>query len=200
MGNKASKAKKSRSGEPHKTDQLFESRSPSMDKIPIDIPPTPQVRETLQGGSRKKPASTPAPPAQTHGALRVTSQRNVRDVIIHVRSTLQERGLKLFAEIDHSAEAEAAGLKLPPTVVFIFGNPAVGTMLMQANNAVSLELPLRLAVYRDAGLGCTVLSYHAPSSLAHQFALDDHLKVQAIVSKMDALLADICKTVANDQR
>ena len=170
-----------------------------MDKIPIDIPPTPQVRETLQGGSRKKPASLPpAPPAQAHGALRVTSHRNVQDVITRVRNTLQERGLKLFAEIDHSAEAEAAGLKLPPTVVFIFGNPAVGTMLMQANNAVSLELPLRLAVFRDAGLGCTVLSYHAPSTLAQQFALDDHLKVQAIISKMDALLADICKTVAKD--
>ena len=166
-----------------------------MDKIPIDIPATPPARGALQGAAgRKKPAPAPAPPVP-QGALRVTSRRDVHDVIAHVRGSLQQRGLKLFAEIDHAAEAQSAGLQLPPAVVLIFGNPKVGTALMQADCAVSLELPLKVAVFRDPASGCTVLSYHAPSALAHQYsALGE--QVQPMLEKMDAMLADVCKAAA----
>ena len=85
----------------------------------------------------------------------------------------------------------------PPAVVLIFGNPKVGTALMQADCAVSLELPLKVAVFRDPASGCTVLSYHAPSALAHQYsALGEQEQVQPILEKMDAMLADVCKAAA----
>ncbi|MDR7662547.1 DUF302 domain-containing protein [Limosilactobacillus fermentum] len=76
-----------------------------------------------------------------------------------IEDRLNQRGFKIFAAIDQAAEAQNVGLTLKPTVLLIFGNPKVGTLLMQEDDQVAFELPIKLllvaegdhtkALYRD---------------------------------------------------
>jgi uncharacterized protein (DUF302 family) len=63
---------------------------------------------------------------------------------------LKEHGVEVIARIDHAAAAKKKGLELRPTQVLVFGNPAVGTKLMQSGPSVALDLPLRVAVWQEA--------------------------------------------------
>ena len=88
-----------------------------------------------------------------------------------LRALLAERGITLFAEIDHAKNARDAGLAMPPTVVLIFGNASAGTPMMLEAPDVALELPLRILV-REAPGGKTELSYHDPARLAEAFGVE----------------------------
>ena len=75
------------------------------------------------------------------------------------------QGIKIFARINHAAEAEEAGLTLRPTELIVFGNPRGGTPLMQANQTIGIDLPLKALVWQDAS-GKTWLSHNEPEWLA----------------------------------
>jgi uncharacterized protein (DUF302 family) len=81
--------------------------------------------------------------------------------------------MKLFAVIDHSGEAQAAGLELRETKVVIFGSPQAGTPVMEAAPLAALDLPLKVAVWADGEQ--TRLSYTAPAELAARYGLSDEL-------------------------
>jgi uncharacterized protein (DUF302 family) len=81
--------------------------------------------------------------------------------------------MKLFAVVDQSGEAAAAGLQLRDTRLVIFGSPEAGTPVMQAVPLAALDLPLRALAWRDNDQ--TKLSYLAPSALAARYQLSDEL-------------------------
>ena len=66
------------------------------------------------------------------GIVRIPSSRSVDQTVDRLKTILQSKGVKLFALIDHSGEAEKVGLKMPPTKLLVFGNPNGGTPLMLA--------------------------------------------------------------------
>ena len=68
-----------------------------------------------------------------------------------VEDELSRRRIPVFARFDHARNAHEADLKLPPTRVIVFGAPAVGTRLMLKDQSLALDLPLRIAVWEDAG-------------------------------------------------
>ena len=76
---------------------------------------------------------------------------SVAETIERLESTIAAKGLKLFAVIDHSGEAEAHGLELRDTKVVIFGSPEAGTPVMQAHPLAALDLPLKVLVWDDEG-------------------------------------------------
>ena len=78
----------------------------------------------------------------------------------------------MFAEIDHAKEAKEAALALRPETVFVFGNAKAGTPLMQANQAIGLDLPLKALVWQDEA-GKTWISYNDPVWTARRFGLPD---------------------------
>ena len=92
--------------------------------------------------------------------------------LLRLREAVASRGLTVFAEIDHAANAHDAGLHMPPTLVLIFGNATSGTPLMLKEPNVALELPLRVLVREEPGRG-TVLAYHDPVRLAGAFGVED---------------------------
>lgn len=102
-----------------------------------------------------------------------TSPRSVDETVSRLRELLDARGIKLFAVIDHSGEAEAAGLELRNTKVVIFGNPRAGTPVMAAAPLAALDLPLKVLVWNDDGE--TKLAYTEPVELAARYALTDEL-------------------------
>ena len=101
--------------------------------------------------------------------------------------------MKIFGVYDHAKEAEDVGLALGHTTAIVFGNPKVGTLLMQADTEVALELPLKVVVFRDGEQ--TVVTYHTPRAWSGAYALDSKLQV---LTKMDNVLVEVCQ-VATDE-
>ena len=80
------------------------------------------------------------------GIISKPLMRSVDETVEKLKALLQAKGIKLFALVDHSGEAEAAGLKMPPTKLLIFGNPKGGTPLMLAAPTVAIDLQLKLLI------------------------------------------------------
>ena len=102
------------------------------------------------------------------------SPHSVPDTVARLRSLAEGKGMKVFAVIDHSGEAEQAGLQLRETKVVIFGSPQAGTPVMAAVPLAALDLPLKVLVFADDD-GQTKLAYTAPSALAARYGLSDEL-------------------------
>jgi uncharacterized protein (DUF302 family) len=109
----------------------------------------------------------------TPGLTTKTSPRSVADTVARLQSLAEEKGMKVFAVIDHSGEAKQAGLQLRETKVVIFGSPQAGTPVMDAIPLAALDLPLKVLVWSEDGQ--TKLAYTAPSTLAARYGLDAEL-------------------------
>lgn len=119
-------------------------------------------------------------------------QLSASDTVKRLKNELESRQIPLFAEFDHAKNAEEAGLSLRPTTVLVFGSPKVGTGLMQADQSVSLELPLRIAVWEDEA-GSTWLAFPKTFVRASEYGLSGH----PTVPKMDALLREVAGKAAS---
>jgi uncharacterized protein (DUF302 family) len=98
------------------------------------------------------------------GIVTQLSSRSVDETARKVQDLLQARGVKLFALVDHSGEAESVGLSMRPTKLLIFGNPKAGTPLMLATPSTAIDLPLKILVSEDAA-GKVWISYNNPAYL-----------------------------------
>ena len=118
------------------------------------------------------------------------SAGSVDETVARMSELLADRGIKLFAVIDHSGEAKSSGLELRDTKVVIFGSPKAGTPVMEAVPLVALDLPLKVLVWSDDGQ--TKLTYTSPAALADRYGLDDELaaRLAAIEGLTSAVVAD----------
>ena len=98
---------------------------------------------------------------------------SVAETVARLQAVVAAKGMKLFAVIDHSGEAEASGLELRETKVVIFGSPLAGTPVMAAAPLAALDLPLKVLVWADGTQ--TKVSYTAPAELASRYDLSDEL-------------------------
>jgi uncharacterized protein (DUF302 family) len=122
--------------------------------------------------------------------VRVTTKHSpgsVEDTVSRLKSVVESKGIKLFAVIDHSGEAEAAGLELRDTKVVIFGSPLAGTPVMAAVPLAALDLPLKVLVWADGEQ--TKLSYTGPLELAARYGLGDELAGR--LAAIDAVTDDV---------
>ena len=103
---------------------------------------------------------------EQNGLVRVASRYSFQETISRIENFLSEKGNKLFATIDHSGEAERAGLKMPATKVLIFGNAKAGTPVMLAAPSAAIDLPLKVLVAEDNG--GVWISYSTPEYLQHR--------------------------------
>jgi uncharacterized protein (DUF302 family) len=124
------------------------------------------------------------------GLTTVPSPWDQQETLARVAAAIAAKGLTLMARIDHAAGAEAVGLPLRPTEVLIFGNPKSGTPLMQANQTIGIDLPLKILVWQDAEAR-VFLSYNDPAWLALRHGLDE--AVAGTVKAMTAALAAIAE-------
>ncbi len=104
------------------------------------------------------------------GVVSVPSPFGFVVTLERLEAALDRRGLTRFATIDHAAAAADVGLTLRPTTVLFFGDPRVGTPLMQVAPVLALDLPLKLMVHADAA-GQTWVSCDAPDYLADRYGL-----------------------------
>ena len=106
-------------------------------------------------------------------------------------AAIDDRGLTVFARIDHAAAAREAGMELAAEEVFLFGNPRAGTPLMQSDPRVGVELPLRILIWEDAE--GAVLGHRDPRELAREYDLQPHHET---LERMAALLDDLVASAA----
>ena len=98
------------------------------------------------------------------GLTRIASRYSLDDTMRTLQEVFSEKGLQVFALIDHSGEAKKVGLEMPPTKVLIFGSPKAGTPLMLAAPSLAIDLPLKALVAEDAE-GKVSVTYNDPEYL-----------------------------------
>jgi uncharacterized protein (DUF302 family) len=129
------------------------------------------------------------------GLTTVPSNFGPEETMERLETGLRAQGMSIFARIDHAAGAREAGLELRPTEVIIFGNARGGTPLMQGNQTVGIDLPLKALVWQDAA-NQSWISYNEPSWIAQRHGLTN---IDLVVSKMTALLRAVTTKAASNQ-
>mgnify|MGYP003647146080 CR=1 FL=1 len=112
-------------------------------------------------------AATAVGASAADGLVSLKSPRNAQDTMNRLEDIVKQRGLNVFARIDHAAGAAKIGKQLRPTEVLIFGNPQGGTPFMECAQSVGIDLPLKALVWQDAA-GQTWLGYNDPVFLARR--------------------------------
>jgi uncharacterized protein (DUF302 family) len=124
------------------------------------------------------------------GIVSIPSNHSVDQTVEKLEAILQAKGVKLFALIDHSGEAERAGMQMRPTKLLIFGNPKAGTPLMVASPSIAIDLPLKILVWED-GNGKVWISYNSLAYLQARHKLPQELVPNiAVVEALATKAAD----------
>jgi uncharacterized protein (DUF302 family) len=118
------------------------------------------------------------------GLVTVASKHSVGETVQRLKDILQAKGVMLFALVDHSGEAEKAGLKMPATKLLIFGSPRAGTPLMLKAPSIAIDLPLKILVSEDDE-GRVWVSYNSADYLMDRYGLpNEMLPVVAVVETL----------------
>jgi uncharacterized protein (DUF302 family) len=115
------------------------------------------------------------------GLISSASQFSLQETLERYLAVLTDLRMQIFARIDHAAGAREAGLDLRPTLLVIFGNPAVGTYLMQERQSAGIDLPLKALIWEDQQ-GTTWLSYNDPVAFLarHEFGANNRKRLEAM--------------------
>jgi uncharacterized protein (DUF302 family) len=124
--------------------------------------------------------------AAGHGIINRPSNHSVDETVEKLKGILATKKITLFALVDHSGEAQKAGIAMRPTKLLIFGNPKAGTPLMLAAPTSAIDLPLKILVWEDAN-GKVLISYNSPAYLAERHGLPQELL--PVIAGVEALAA-----------
>lgn len=123
----------------------------------------------------------------------VESSYSVKDTADRFEQILNKKGITVFARINHSENAANVGLDLEPTEVIVFGNPKIGTPLMQCSKTVAIDLPQKVLFWQDAA-GKTWLSYNNPQHLQQRHAIEG---CERVFNKITGVLGKLSKAAAS---
>jgi len=104
------------------------------------------------------------------GLVSVQSAHDVKTTADRLENALRAKGMTIFARIDHGESAQEAGKDLRPTELVIFGNPRIGTVLMQCSQSVAIDLPQKALIWKDES-GQVWLSYNDPQYLVKRHGI-----------------------------
>lgn len=119
------------------------------------------------------------------GLVTVPSAHDVPTTVKRLQKALDARGMRVFNTIDHAAGAASVDQSLRPTVLVVFGNPRVGTRLMNCAQRVGIDLPMKALIYQDAD-GNTQLAYNPGSWIAARHGAEG---CDGVVGNVDNALA-----------
>ncbi len=129
-------------------------------------------------------------PGGASGIIDIPSNHSVDETVEKLEGILQAKGVTLFALVDHSGEAEKAGLKMPPTKLLIFGSPKAGTPVMLVAPSSAIDLPLKILVWED-GQSKVWISYNSQQYLQQRHGLPQELLTNlAVVETLAAKAAE----------
>ncbi len=120
------------------------------------------------------------------GMITVQSEKGFDETVAALQAAIEEAGFRIPAVIDHSANAGSVDLDLPPTTLIIFGNPNVGTGLMQAERSLGLDLPQKFLVWEDMD-GAVFITYNDPVFIAERHGL---MEIDETIERISGALAN----------
>jgi uncharacterized protein (DUF302 family) len=123
------------------------------------------------------------------GLVSVKSLHDVKTTADRLENTLQQKGMTVFIRIDHAQAAQKVGRELRPTELIIFGNPKVGTPLMECRQSVAIDLPQKALIWQDEQ-GQVWLSYNDPNYLVERHGIAG---CDEVVQKIEGALANFAK-------
>jgi len=119
------------------------------------------------------------------------SVHSVDSTFLKLKETISSKGLTIIAEVPHDKAAASVDLELRPTRLLIFGNPKVGTLLMQSQQKIGIDLPLKILVH-EAKNGDVLVSYFNASTLGERYGITDKVE---IITKVNGALDGITNAV-----
>ena len=122
------------------------------------------------------------------GIVDVPSNHSVDQTVERLKGILETKAVKLFALVDHSGEAEKAGLKMRPTKLLIFGSPKAGTPVMLAAPSIAIDLPLKILIWEDSQ-GKVWVSYNSAAYLQERHGVPQELVQNIAVTEVLAKTA-----------
>ncbi len=127
------------------------------------------------------------------GLTTIKSPHRSKDTMDRLEAVVKQRGMTIFARIDHSAGAAKVGMKLRPTELLIFGNPQSGTPLIECNQTIGIDLPVKALVWEDSS-GQVWLGYNDPEFLARRHGVSQC----PVVENMRKALAGFAQTAVSE--
>jgi uncharacterized protein (DUF302 family) len=128
------------------------------------------------------------------GMIDTESSFTVTETASRLENVLNEKGMTIFARINHSAGARKVGIDLGETEIIIFGNPKAGSPLMKCQQTVAIDLPQKALIWEDIK-GKVWLSYNAPSYLAKRHKIKG---CEEALTKVEKALAGITKAATSE--
>lgn len=117
-----------------------------------------------------------------------TGELGVNETISKIEKIVESKaksGLGVFTIIDHKKGADKVKLKLTDTKVILFGNPKIGTKLMQQDPLTAIDLPLKVLVYSKNNV--TQIAYRDPTKWSKNFKLEGSIIIEKMVKTLDAI-------------
>ena len=152
----------------------------------------PAVAGAHAPGSRTVPSGGQVAPGA--GLVTIQSAYGLTETLARLEQAIQGGGSMVVARVDHAANARRVGKALRPTTLLIFGNPNLGTELMQTNQTAGIDLPQKLLVWQDAA-GQVYVTYNAPQFIAARHGITDRdPAVQMIATALARLVATATAT------
>ncbi|MFT5275408.1 MAG: hypothetical protein ACI9J2_001944 [Saprospiraceae bacterium] len=127
------------------------------------------------------------------GLTTVKSQHSVEVTADKLEAVLGEKGMNVFARIDHAKAAQLVGEALRPTLLVIFGNPTVGTQLMQCSQSSAIDLPMKALIHEDEQ-GEVYLSYNTAGYMQSRHQING---CDAVIEKVTGALAAFAKAATS---
>lgn len=125
------------------------------------------------------------------GLITMASNFGAKETMDRLEAEVRAKGMTVFARVDHAAGAAGVGMPLRATEVLIFGSARAGTPLMQAQQSIGIDLPLKALVYEDAS-GKASLAYNDPGWLAERHGVGT-AAAQSVAAMTAALKAVVTK-------
>jgi uncharacterized protein (DUF302 family) len=132
--------------------------------------------------------------SDSNGLITIPSTYGVEETIDRLASEAKSKGMTIFAHVDHAAGAKDAGLSLRPTLLLIFGNAKGGTPLMQGNQQIGIDLPLKALAWEDAS-GKTWVSYNDLKWLGQRHNLRH--EIDPIINALSTVLGAVVQKAAS---
>jgi uncharacterized protein (DUF302 family) len=140
-------------------------------------------------------AATPAATVEAgarDGVVILESRYSVDDTVRMIKASVAEKGIKLFDDIDQAALGNAAGNKVLPSRLILFGNPALGTTFITANPVAGLDWPVRVLVYQTKD-GAVRVAYTDFAWIAHRHGITNRKKEFKMATEVITAVTGVVK-------
>ncbi len=134
------------------------------------------------------------PAMAADGLINVQSAFSVKETTDRLENILNEKGMTIFNQINHSDAARKVGVELRETQLIIFGNPKVGSPLMQCQQSVAIDLPQKMIIWEDTQSKVWI-SYNDPRYLEKRHHI---IGCDEIIAKVEKVLSGVTKAAATE--